>query len=156
MKDLKEIILEKLKIGSKSKVYTNDNMGLLDEISYVLSINDKNPLQYPKDRLDFIKEEIQNWISKNNVKKVIYAADKDDLDVYKDYYINDHKDILNYFEKDFNIYKEIKKEYGESHHIYSNNYCEIRYTKRVFIIAIKDPTYNINLDFYIIKDNEEN
>lgn len=156
MKNLKEIIQEKLKIGSKSKVDVNDNIGLLNEILYVLSINDKNPLQYPKDRLDFIKEEIQNWISKNNVKTVRYAADKDDLEVYKDYYIKDHKDILNYFEKDFNIYKEIKKEYGESHHIYSNNYCEIRYTKQVFIIAINDPTYNTNLDFYIIKDNGEN
>ena len=155
MKELKEILLEKLKIGSKSKVDANDNLDLLKEILYVLSINNKNPLQYPKDRLDFIKEEIQNWISKNNVKTVTYAADEDDLEVYKDYYIKDHKDILNYFEKDFNVYKEIKKEYGQSHHIYSNDYCEFRYTKTVFIIVIKDPTWNTNLDFYIIKTNGE-
>lgn len=110
MKTLKEIIFEKLKIGSKSKVDANDNLDLLKEILYVLSINDENPLQYPKDRLDFIKESIQYWISKNNVKNVIYVASKDDLEVYKDYYIKNHKDILNYFDKKYDIKKEISKE----------------------------------------------
>lgn len=156
MKTLKEIIFEKLKIGSKSKVDANDNLDLLKEILYVLSINDENPLQYPKDKLDFIKEEIQYWISKNNVKNVIYAADEDDLEVYKDYYIKNHKDILNYFEKDFNIYKKVKKEYNNTKYLYRNDYCAIKYSSNLFIIDIQEPTHQIYLDFYIIKENGEN
>jgi len=154
MKTLKEIIQEKLKIDSKSKVDANDNLDLLKEILYVLSINDENPLQYPKDRLDFIKEEIQYWISKNDVKNVIYVADEDDLDIYKDYYIKNHKDILNYFDKKYDVIKEIRK--GNLKNIYSNDYCTIKSNENIFIISIKEPTHNIYLDFCIIKENEEN
>lgn len=155
MKTLKEIIQEKLKINSKSKVDSNDNLDLLKEILYVLSINDKNPLQYPKDRLDYIKEQIQNWISKNHVKNVKYAADEDDLELYGDHYVKDHKDILNYFEKDFNIYKKVKKEYNNTKYLYRNDYCAIKYSSNLFIIDIQEPTHQIHLDFYIIKTNEE-
>lgn len=154
MKTLKEIIQEKLKIGSKSKVDANDNLDLLKEILYVLSINDENPLQYPKDRLDFIKEEIQYWISKNDVKNVIYFANEDDLDIYKDYYIKNHKDILDYFDKKYDITKEIRK--GNIKYIYTNDYCIIKSSENLFIISIKEPTHNIYLDFFIIKANEDN
>jgi len=154
MNKLQYYIQEKLKIGSKSKVDANDNLDLLKEILYVLSINDKNPLQYPKDRLDFIKEEIQYWISKNNVKNVIYAADEDDLEVYKDYYIKNHKDILNYFDKKYDVVKEIHK--GNIKNIYSNDYCTILSSENLFLISIKEPTHDIRLDFYIIKENGEN
>lgn len=165
MKTLKEIILEtkkpssiddyiqeKLKIGSKSKVDANDNLDLLKEILYVLSINDKNPLQYPKDRLDFIKEEIQHWISKNNVKNVIYYADQNTLEIYNDYYIT-NLNILNYFDKKYDITKEIHKENIKN--IYSNDYCSIKSSENLFIIHIQEPTHQIYLDFYIIKTNEE-
>lgn len=154
MKNLKEIILEKLKISSKSKIDANDNIGLLNEILYVLSINDKNPLQYPKDRLDFIKEEIHDWISKNHVTKVKYIVDEDILDLYKTY-TKQNPDIVKYFDCDDELYNKLKsKEYGKSHHIYSNDYCEIRDTENVFIITIKDPTHQIYLRFFITKDEE--
>ena len=155
MNKLQYYIQEKLKISSKSKVDANDNLDLLKEILYVLSINDKNPLQYPKDRLDYIKKQIQDWISRNHVKNVKYAADEDDLELYGDYYIKDHKDNLNYFEKDFNIYKEVKKEYNNTKYLYRNDYCAIKYSSNLFIIDIQDPTWQIHLDFYIIKENEE-
>jgi len=155
MKTLKEIIIEKLKIGSKSKVDANDNIGLLNEILYVLSINDKNPLQYPKDRLDFIKEEIQDWISKNHITKVKYVVDEDILDVYKTY-TKQNPDIIKYFDCDEELYNKLKtKEYGKSHHIYSNDYCEIRDTENTFIIIIEEPTHQIHLRFFITKDEED-
>ena len=154
MKNLKEIIQEKLKISSKSNVDANDNIGLLNEILYVLSINDKNPLQYPKDRLDFIKEEIRDWISKNHVTNVKYVVDEDILDLYKTY-TKQNPDIVKYFDCDDELYNKLKsKEYGKSHHIYSNNYCEVRDTENIFIIAIKDPTHQIYLRFFITKDEE--
>lgn len=154
MNKLQYYIQEKLKIDSKSKVDANDNLDLLKEILYVLSINDENPLQYPKDRLDFIKEEIQYWISKNDVKNVIYAAGEEDLEIYSDYYIKNHKDILNYFDKKYDITKEIRKENIKN--IYSNNYCTIKSSENLFLISIREPTHDICLDFYIIKENEEN
>ena len=154
MKNLKEIIQEKLKINSKSNVDANDNMDLLNEILYVLSINDKNPLQYPKDRLDFFKEEIQHWISTNNVKDVIYYANEDDLELYGDLYVKNHKDILNYFNKNYDIVKDIHKS-GDIKRIYSNDYCSIKSSENLFIIHIQEPTHQIYLDFYIIKTNEE-
>jgi len=153
MKSLTDLIQEKLKIGSKSKVDVNDNIGLLNEILYVLNINDKNPLQYPKDKLDFIKDEIQDWISKNHITNVKYYADDNTLKVYKDYCIKDHKDILSYFDKNYDE-KLINKEYAQSHHLYSNDYCEIRYTQNAFIIYIQEPTNQTTLNFYIIKANE--
>jgi len=153
MKNLTDLILEKLKIGSKSKVDVNDNIELFNEILYVLNINDKNPLQYPKDKLDFIKDEIQYWISKNHITNVKYYADDNTLEVYKDYYIKDHKDILSYFDKNYDE-KLINKEYAQSNHLYSNDYCEIRYTQNTFIIYIQEPTHQIKLFFYIIKANE--
>lgn len=154
MNKLQYYIQEKLKIDSKSKVDANDNLDLLKEILYVLSINDENPLQYPKDRLDFIKEEIRDWISKNNVKNVIYAAGEDDLEIYSDYYIKNHKDILNYFDKKYDVTKGIRKENIKN--IYSNNYCTIKSSENLFLISIREPTHDICLDFYIIKENGEN
>jgi len=154
MNKLQYYIQEKLKINSKSKVNANDNLDLLKEILYVLSINSENPLQYPKDRLDFIKEEIRDWISKNNVKNVIYAAGEEDLEIYSDYYIKNHKDILNYFDKKYDVVKEIHK--GNIKNIYSNDYCTILSSENLFLISIKEPTHDIRLDFYIIKENGEN
>ena len=154
------LMLEKLKISSKSKIDANDNADLLKEILYVLNINDKNPLQYPKDRLDFFKEEIQDWISKNHVKNVKYLTSKYELDIYKDYYIKDHKDILNYFDTNDNLRKEtcknfFREEFNKIHILYSNDYCEIVYTSSLLIIKIQEPTHQINLTFYVVKTNEE-
>ncbi len=153
MNKLQYYIQEKLKIGSKSKIDPNDNLDLLNEILYVLSINDKNPLQYPKDRLDFFKDEIRNWISKNDVKNVIYYADQNTLEIYNDYYITD-LNILNYFDKKYDILKEICRGKKVTH-IYSNDYCVFKSTKHLFIISIKESTHQITLQFYVVKTNGE-
>lgn len=40
--------------------------------------------------------------------------------------------------------------------IYSNDYCTIQSSENLFLISIKEPTHDIRLYFYIIKENGEN
>ena len=153
MKDLKEIVQEKLKISSKSKInndQTDKEISSLYDIYNTLCLNNKNVLKYPTDRINFIQYNINDWLINNHVKKVKIAVSENSLYTYNSY-VNDKKYELNLITLDEDIIKILMHKINNlGKNVYRNNYCEIRSTNESGILKISiKPEYRY-ITFYIL------
>jgi len=155
MKNIIDII-EGLKIGSNTKVKDikhDKEISDINEIYKILCLNDKNILKYPKDRIDFIKENIRDWKAKNNIKKFKICMSNSSLFPYESY-ITDKKIKLNLVVPKEKYIIDILKKLEFGSFIYRNDYCEIKSLNKykIFSISIK-PEYRF-ISFYILDANE--
>ena len=153
MKSIVKYINEGIKVGSKTKINndkTDKEITSLSDIYNILCLNGKNILKYPGDRIDVIKDSINDWMKINKIKTIKIAVSENSLYTYNSY-VNDKKYELNLITLDENVLEMLMDKVNRrGMNVYRNNYCEVRSTNESGILKISiKPEYRY-ITFYIL------